>query len=162
MKESIGSTFLYNIIFIFIIIVFGLLSATISYYKGFKVNTRILASINKYSGYNDSASKEIENHLSTIGYTINSNNEQCGVDNSKGVLQTNLSSKYLYCVYLKDPDVAKRDTSEMKNKYYSYGVKSYIYVDLPIVGKFKVPVYSKGERIYRFTGVTNPRASIRK
>ena len=51
MKESIGSTFLYNIIFIFIIIVFGLIAATLNYYKGFKINTRILQSIQKNSGY---------------------------------------------------------------------------------------------------------------
>ena len=38
MREGIGSVFLYNIIILFVIIVFGLLSATISYYKAFKVN----------------------------------------------------------------------------------------------------------------------------
>lgn len=159
MKESIGSTFLYNIIFIFIIIVFGLLSATISYYKGFKVNTHILTSINKFSGYNHLSRNEIENYLSSIGYTINSDNDQCSGDNSKGTLITASEaggpSNYLYCVYLNDSDVS---TSEEPNSYYSYGVKSYIYVDLPIIGKFKVPVYSKGERIYNFSSTVNPRA----
>lgn len=159
MKESIGSTFLYNIIFVFIIIVFGLLSATISYYKGFKVNTRILTSINKYSGYNHLSRNEIENYLSSIGYTNNSDNEQCREDNNKGRLVTAAEaggpSNYLYCVYLNDSDVS---TSEEPRSYYSYGVKSYIYVDLPIVGKFKVPVYSKGERIYNFSSTVNPRS----
>ncbi len=154
MRESIGSAFLYNIIFVFIIIVFGLLSATISYYKGFKVNTRILASINKFSGYNDLANKEIENYLSSIGYTVNSNNDKCSADRGKGELVrpsgTNSPSNYLYCVYYIANDNSKSSVKSNGN-YYSYGVKSYIYVDLPIVGKFKIPVYSKGERIYRFS-----------
>ena len=35
--------------------------------------------------------------------------------------------------------------------YYNYALTSYIYVDLPIVGAFKLPVYTKGERIYNFS-----------
>ena len=71
MRESIGSVFLYNIIILFVIIVFGLLSATISYYKAFKVNERLLYSLDKFEGYNQFSREEMETYLSSIGYTYN-------------------------------------------------------------------------------------------
>ena len=42
MRQSIGATATFNIIIIFIVIVFGLLIGTVNYYKAFKVNSRIL------------------------------------------------------------------------------------------------------------------------
>ncbi len=155
MKESIGSTFLYNIIFVFIIIVFGLLSATISYYKGFKVNTRILSSINKYAGYNACSNAEIENYLSSIGYTYSDTGQrECKARDGLEPITSN-NSKYLYCVYYHNDETGAKNKGEKNYNsdptYYSYSVTSYIYVDLPIVGQFKVPVYSKGERIYNFS-----------
>ncbi|MBR3199284.1 MAG: hypothetical protein IKG27_04645 [Bacilli bacterium] len=152
MRESIGSVFLYSVVFVFIMIVFGLLSATMSYYKGFKVNTRILSSINKFSGYNKLSKEEIEKYLSSIGYTPNDEKATCTEDTKKGELlsatdETGAPSNYLYCVYYIENDSVENDGTK---KYYSYGVKSYIYIDLPIVGKIKVAIYSKGERIYKF------------
>ena len=66
MREGIGSVFLYNMIILFIIIVFGLISATISYYKAFKVNERILSTIEKFEGHNDLAKAEIDDYLISI------------------------------------------------------------------------------------------------
>lgn len=160
MRESIGSTFLYNMIIVYIIIVIGLLTATVNYYKGYKINTRILNSINKYAGYNSLSKNEIENYLSGIGYLSSPDGQnECPVRNglepisarSIGAGDTN----YLYCIYYFDNDNSSKEI-DLKNKdneyaYYNYGVVSYIYVDLPIVNKFKVPVYTKGERIYNFS-----------
>ena len=152
-------------IFVFIVIVIGLLSATISYYKGFKVNSRILLSIDKYAGYNKLSKDEIESYLSSIGYT-NSNDQSiqeksCPFEKNRGTLITaqNVASStsYLYCVYYHKDDRSKADkTNKIVNNdnqpiYYNYSVTSYIYVNLPIVGSFKIPVYTKGERIYNFS-----------
>lgn len=156
MRESIGSTFLYNIIILFVIIVIGLLSATISYYKAFKVNERLLYSIDKFEGYNDSARKEMEQYLSSIGYSYEETGQSgCATEKNGGTLVKSTTSKYLYCVYyhkddrgLKEKDITNGDKEPI---YYNYSITSYIYVDLPIAGKFKVPVYTKGERIYNFS-----------
>ncbi len=163
-------------IFLFITIVMLLLTATISYYKGFKVNSRILLSINKYAGYNALSIDEIENYLSSIGYTVSpSGQEECGERKGlKPIKAINVSgsdTNYLYCVYYHENDNSKANETKKENNseanetkeednseaneakeenYYSYSVVSYIYVDLPIVGNFKVPVYTKGERIYNF------------
>ena len=165
MRESIGSTFLYNIIFVYIVIVFGLITATLSYYKAYKINERILYSIDKFEGYNynvDIKGKafgsmvEIDNILTSLGYTnsgVGIQNSCPDKENTKKII--NDRSSFLYCVYYFSDD---RGASEKaifnrneKPIYYNYSVISYIYVNLPIVGNFKIPVYTKGERIYNFS-----------
>ena len=108
MREGLGETFTYNMIIIFIVIVFGLLAATISYYKAFKVNNRILDSIEKYEGYNDAAKKDIENTLKTIGYTVNTEHATCPQRSGAQLLKQN--DNYLYCVYYYDNDTSSNDT----------------------------------------------------
>ncbi len=158
MKESIGSVFLYNIIFVFIIIVFGLITATLSYYKAFKVNKAILGYISRYSGYNTKSETAIKNYLESVGYTTDgtkcSDNEKAG-----GVLVNKNNNGYYYCVYYHNDETGKNEKNGNESKtnadgqpiYYAYGVTTFIYIDLPIAGNFKIPVYTKGERIYNFS-----------
>lgn len=155
MREGIGETFTYNIIILFIIIVFAILAATISYYKAFKVNNRILDSIEKFEGYNEAARKDIEGKLKTIGYTVNGERAKCPERN--GMALEKQDGTYLYCVYYYEDDrgTKEKNKNERNNDnepiYYNYSVASYIYIDLPIAGQFKIPVYTKGERTYNFS-----------
>lgn len=161
MRESIGSVFLYNMVILFIIIVFGLISATISYYKAFKVNERILGIIEKFEGYNSLAKTDIEDYLTSIGYTsleINVQSSECPefpTATDKGTLMADKNSSHLYCVYFIGDDRGEKETSRNNGDsqpiYYNYSVISYIFVNLPIVGEFKLPVYTKGERTYNFS-----------
>ena len=150
MRQSLGEWFTYNIIIIFILIVFGLLSATLSYYKAFKMNSSILYTIDKYEGYNSLSEEEIERNLTTMGYTAGSGT--CPVRG--GLKGINHTDKHFYCVYYIEDDTAhgeKNGNTENKPLYYNYSVVTYIYIDLPLLDVFKVPVYTKGERIYNFT-----------
>lgn len=165
MQQGIGETFTYNIIILFIIVVFAILAATISYYKAFKVNNRVLDSIEKFEGYNAAARADIESKLKTLGYTVNTENAKC--PERKGMTLEKQDGTYLYCVYYHEDDTgvadidASRTGNTVKNGiaknrdnepvYYNYSVASYIYIDLPIVGQFKIPVYTKGERTYNFS-----------
>ena len=155
MREGIGSVVLYNIIIVFILIVFALLAATLSYYKAFKVNNRILASIDKYEGYNQSAIEDINNTLAGLGYTTNVDNDRCKSERSDATLVSNQDTSYYYCVYFYRDDRGEADKKKVNGDnepiYYNYSVVSYIYADLPIVGAFKIPVHTKGERIYNFS-----------
>ena len=174
MKQGIGEIATLNIIIIFIVIVFGLLSATISYYKAFKVNTRILDRIEKYEGYNDFSRSEIERSLDTIGYVKNNNGSfTCPSIRINGESVSTVSShddsnidqgnSHYYCVYYQRNDGSTRNgvngqssdsnrtNLDMEPIYYNYIVVTYIFVDLPIVGQFKVPVRTKGERTYNFS-----------
>ena len=55
MKETIASTYLYTIIIIFLLIVFGFAGGLITYQKAYKVNSKIANAIEKAEGYNDNA-----------------------------------------------------------------------------------------------------------
>jgi len=95
---------------------------------------------------------DIQNTLKNIGYTVNGEGAKCP-NRSKGTLEKQ-DGTYLYCVYYFENDrssVDKRTNKEHEPIYYNYSVASYIYIELPIVGAFKIPVYTKGERIYNFS-----------
>lgn len=166
MRQSIGEISTLNIIIIFIVIVFGLLSATINYYKAYKLNSRILDTIEKYEGYNKFAKEAIENDLNTMGYTKISGNWSCSAKNGEFELvkpnngNAEQGTSHYYCVYYQPDDrgvVDKKITNKDGNPiYYNYIVVTYIFVDLPIVGDFKIPVRTKGERIYSFSPSGNP------
>lgn len=160
MKQSIGTSFILNLVFTFLIILFAFLTATLSYYKAYKVNTRILQAIEKYEGYNGNAQVEINRILGGLGYNMgNSNNCKTykGSDANANVLirggnnvptnnilpyETHLEEeKYDYCVYLYNES----------DDYYSYGVVTYIHINFPIINQVaKVPIFTKTEKIYKF------------
>lgn len=141
MKEGIGSIFLYNIIIVFIVIVFAILAATLTYYKAFKVNTKIINSIEKFEGYNDLAINEINNTLTSIGYMYK-DDYKCPETKNGGTLQKE-NKQFRYCVYY----------FKESNRYYSYGVITYITFDIPMVNMFlQIPIYTRSNRIFRFNG----------
>lgn len=158
MREGIGSVFLYNMIILFIIIVFGILSATLSYYKAFKVNERLLFMIDKFEGYNSLSVEEMHNFLKSIGYSSMPGNDpqsQCPESRDGGTLVTSRSARHLYCVYYFSDDRGQNEGGSVNGDrepiYYNYAITTYIYLDLPIVNTIKLPVYTKGERIYNFS-----------
>ncbi len=136
MKQSIGTTFMLNFIIVFIVVTFAFLSATLSYMKAFKVNTKIANAIEKYEGYNSLAIEEIDSKLDTLGYLKG----KASCSKRKDVEAIN-SSKFNYCVYNYGID---------KNNYRKYGIITYINLDLPIVGNIKIKVYSETEKMYNY------------
>lgn len=140
MKQGMGSVFLYNIIIVFIVLIFAFLAAAISYSKAFRVNSRIANSIEKYEGYNNLAVQEINKNLNTIGYRIGSS-AGCAASKNGGTLITNGNNKYRYCVY----------QFKVSKRYYSYGILTYMDMEVPLIRQtLKIPVYSKTNKIYRF------------
>lgn len=146
MRESIGSTVLYNIVITFLSIVFALILGTIVYYQAFKVNKNIVNIIQKYEGYNDLAKAEIDSKLSSIGYM---KRDLGNCPTKKGIPLVNYPSNpsakksvFPYCVY-------RYQTSA---KYYSFGVMSYIVIDMPLVSSnlLKFGVYSETDKLYKF------------
>lgn len=140
MKESIGSTFTYNLIILFIAIVFAILGATLLYYKAYKVNTRIINSIEKFEGYNSLANAEINSTLTSLGY-MTEVGKSCPAEKNGGTL-VEQDTDFRYCVYYFQDD----------EKHYSYGVMTYITIDIPVVNTFlQIPIYTKSNLIYKFT-----------
>lgn len=156
MSGPVGHTFMYNIIIIFVVIVFAFLSGVMSYYKAFKVNNRIISSIEKFEGYNALSVPEIRKNLETLGYMSadpNWLNTSCK-QNYKGMApvaepaNAELSKVHRYCIYIR-PDT---DSGRLEhNQYYTYGVLTYMTLDLPIVNQIKIPIFTRTNRIYKFT-----------
>lgn len=144
MKESIGSSMMYTIIAIFIVMVFAILAGTMSYFKAFKVNSQIVGILEKYEGYNELSITEIRQVLSTLGYHRIKNLECKSKDNA---VVYPLDPAFAYCVY------AMCDKDD-PYKYYM-GVKTYIQIDFPIVSTYvKLPVYSETHGIHIMGGET--------
>jgi len=150
MGGTIGHTFMYNLIIIFIVIVFGFLAGTMSYYKAFKINNRIVSAIEKFEGYNSNTIKggavqEIDRVLGTFGYSTE--NITCANEYKGMYLVSNKESSlnpFKYCIYIDNTDPTK-------GSYYMYGVLTYMNIDLPFIDKINIPVFTKTNRIYKFT-----------
>lgn len=140
MREGIGSTFIYNIIAIFILLVFIFLGGAVSYTKGFKTNTIVANAIEKYEGYNTLAQSEINIGLNNFGYQL-SVDVTCPTRDGLQALKQGKDAKYRYCVYQQD----------LGSNYYIYGVVTYISIELPFIGKtMQIPIYSQTKRVYNF------------
>ena len=138
MRESIGSIFLYNIIIIFLFIVFGFAGAIITYQKAYKVNSKIALALEEAEGYNDISITQIDHNLNGLGYKANSGKKCKEMDGYE--LITVDSPKYDYCVYR-----TRHDTHDQ------YLIITYIYIDLPFVDEIRFYVKSKTSAIYNFS-----------
>ena len=140
MREGIGSVFLYNMIIVFIFLIFAFLAAIMSYSKAFKVNSRIVSIIEKFEGPNDYAMTEIERYLHGMGYRGDSNPD-CPASRS-GLAPKSHDMRYRVCIY------GPEDTG---NHNYRYEVVTYMNFDFTAFGVvFSIPVYAKTNSMYRF------------
>lgn len=149
MRESIGYTVSLNIAIMFIIIVFGFLSAIVIYFRSNKVANVITSSIEKYSGYNSYSKTEINNKLTSIGY--NRNNYKCAgsvsdreaKDDTCSLADNDLKNNPNgYCVYLcydKDGD------------YYYYKIRTNMMINVPLINDLlDIGIYTNTNRLYDF------------
>lgn len=148
MSGPIGHTFIYNIIILFIIIVFAFLAGIMSYYKAFKVNNGIVNAIEKFEGYNDASKNEIDRILGNLGYS--SKEAKCPDKYKEMGLSDNLNSdkRFQYCIYIDNEEPGA-------GEYYSYGVLTYMNIDLPIINLIEIPIFTKTNQIYKFSDTNN-------
>ena len=123
-----------------IVITFGFLYATLTYYKAFKVNSKIAYALEEFEGYNSESIKEINRVLGTLGYR-NGHVKKCPGKKIGAALDVR-DINHQVCIY----------ESKLKNGYFNYGIVTYIYMDVPVLGgTFKIPVYTESERIFKFS-----------
>ena len=142
MSGPIGHTFIYNLIIFFIIVVFAFLAGTLSYYKAFKVNNSIIYAIEKFEGYNKYSKKEIDRILGNLGYSLEKAN--CKEEYKGMYLVDSFEENYKYCIYIDKEEPKKGDI-------YTYGVLTYMNLDLPIINRLNLPVFTRANRLYKFT-----------
>lgn len=135
MRESIGSTWVLQLIILFILLFVGFLTLSLNYSKSYKVKNEVMTIIEKYEGLTNDSVKIINNYLTQSGYKTTG---KCGSDGWYGmtdisgannVLESATDNdKYYYCIRKK---FAKKD-------YYYYEIKTFLSFNLPIVGNFAV------------------------
>lgn len=166
MKQSMSSAFMYNIIIIFIILVFAILAATVSYFKAFKVNNRITYALEIFEGYNHLAKELIDYQLGSIGYKVRPKKRRCkatitsgsGSAKKTGYLQEIGGEVYDYCIYLFWDDSPSNHAD--RERYYSYEVITYINFDFPIINHFDVPIRSRSARVFKFRDGQDPNIGV--
>lgn len=137
MKAAIGNAFIVNFIIIFTVVFIALFVGSISYTKALRIKNRITDIIEENNGYDNNAEKEIKNYLNDAGYRISiTDKDNCKYKGSSENVVfpgNNGSSNYDYCIF------------EFENKQGTYyGVKTYMYLDLPLIGdKVKIGVYGE-------------------
>lgn len=143
MKEAIGTSFVFNLMMIFIGVLIAMFVGSLAYTKGFKVRNKIIDIIEKYEKYdiNDSAEiDEINDSLSSIGYQVRGDNtSKCKArGNANQVTNTIQNNDYEYCVY---------EYNTSRGKY--YGVTVFIHVDIPLIGGLiNIPLYGESRLVY--------------
>ena len=135
MREAIGSTWVMQLVIIFMLIFVAFLSLTINYTKAFKIKNEFISVIEKYEGLGSEENGSIaifNNYLRYHNYTAMGHCEE----NEYGIkdLDTHMleevdkNQKYFYCV-------RKKNTATVKNKERAkYEVKIFFNFNLPVIG----------------------------
>ena len=138
MKKAIGGVYIYNLIIIFLLIMFGFIMASISYTKAFRVSKGIAAIVERFSGYNTKSQATISTYLTSLGYQKRTiTKEDCPTKKGKDAID----AKDGICIYI----------VEEKDKYITYGIISYMTIDLPLIELIRIPIYNETEKIYIFS-----------
>ncbi len=137
MRQAIGTTWILQLVIIFMLIFVAFLALTINYTKAFKIKNELVSMIEKYEGIGDGGStgamRIIDNYLIYNNYTV-----QGACEEGKEYGVTNLSNhtmesarkgrKYYYCV-------RKINTSKVSTPNRSkYGVRIFFHFSLPVIG----------------------------
>lgn len=138
MRQAIGSTWILQLVIIFMLIFISFLSLSISFTKAFKTKNELVTIVEKYEGVSESqngALTIINNYLLYNGYSTFGNCDDgdygaSSLDNPalEKVTSTNINTKYLYCV-------RKLDTSTDSLKHRAqYRIRIFYKFSLPIIG----------------------------
>ena len=158
MRETIGSTWIYQLVIFFILLFVAFLILSLTYSKNYKTKNEIINIIEKYEGVNENSIKIINNYLSSGGTRVKgkcpTTGSWLGVKSLDSdyikVERAQQGTKYYYCLNKKwsksKYKAGKNNTTMVVNTKMFYQVKIFFKFNLPIVGN-----------IYTFTvdGTTN-------
>lgn len=152
MRTSLGGTAIMYIFIVFFILMAFLLTGTVIYYKGYKINSQIANSLEKFEGYNEYSAEDMDRVFKNLGYR-NQANSKClnGIDGT--CLAEN--GNYNFSLTCSRSNKNQGDNYVGNHYYITYKIKTYIYIDLPLNITLKIPITSKTNPIYQFTNYEN-------
>lgn len=156
MRETIASTWIYQLVIIFILMFVSFLVLSLTYSKNYKTKNEMISIIEKYEGVNVKSLQIINNYLSYNGYRVKgkcpSGENWRGIESleSTNLRKPESGKKYYYCINKKHQ---KADASSTSSRNATI-LKSKMYYQIKIFFKFNIPLLGE---IYTFTvdGTTN-------
>ena len=157
MRDAVGGLSLMNIFIVFFIIVSFILIGTVIYYKGYKINSQIINSLEIYEGYNSFSATAIDHTLTNLGYRQGGTDNICGksANSEEPLVCLGDNAKYEFSLTCSVTDKNAGNSFEGPNYYITYHVKTYIYINLPFGLALKIPVSTNSNPIYQFSGYEN-------
>lgn len=135
MRETIGGTWLTQLVIVFMFVFVAFLALSINYSKAFRVKNETLSFIEKNEGITDNSLTFINNYLTYNGYTTQGRCEigSYGISslesqNISFEKVTNANKRYYYCI-----SKVKSPATNFRNRAY-YKVKLFFKFNLPVVG----------------------------
>ncbi|MCI8575790.1 MAG: hypothetical protein HFI09_04905 [Bacilli bacterium] len=136
MRESIGSTWILQLVIVFMLIFVAFLALSINYTKAYKIKNELLSIIEKYEGLNSGENGSISiinnylryNSYGTMG-TCDSETFGAASLDSNSLVPTSDKNKYYYCV-------KKVNTSNTTfPDRASYEIETFFKFNLPLLGE---------------------------
>ena len=135
MRQAIGSTWILQLVILFMLIFVGFLALSINYTKAFKIKNEMLSIIEKYEGVMSGENKSvslINNYLRYYHYQAKGN---CPTDtygavslDDASLVRASSGVKYYYCV-------KKINTSDSSFRNRArYEIDTFFQFNLPIIG----------------------------
>ncbi len=160
MRQAIGTTWIMQLVIIFMLIFVAFLALTINYTKAFKIKNELVTIIEKYEGLNYGTSNQsgsidlINNYLQYNGYTVKGSCDEGSYGATSLGEDAILSNavkgqKYYYCV----EEVSTKGASTPNRARYK--IKIFFKFSLPILGDL-VTFNIDGTTI----DITNPKNTI--
>lgn len=153
MREAIGSTWIYSLVVVFILLFVGFLVLALSYSKSFKTKNELINIIERHEGVNTKSVEVINRYLdyngySTKGYCPNDKNKWLASNNlnSSSLVSAKSNEKYYYCVRREYSTSPKSDGSSKTNN-------KKVYYDVMVFFKFNLPVINNIST-FRVDGIT--------
>lgn len=127
MRETIGTTWTFQLIIIFILIFSCFLALVMSYSRAYSIKNEAINIIEKYEGINTEAAQILNNYLSVNNYKTTGKcpNEWWGAIDLNGMYEQNVSgNEYYYCF----------QEESAPNGMVFYNIRFFYKFNLPIIG----------------------------
>lgn len=135
MREAVGSTYLFQIVIVFIFFFAAFLAVAINYSQAFQIKNQVVNALEQAEGYNATSKERIKTIKASNGYFRDVNQAQCRANlGADAIVPTDSDTG----APLNGICILRHDNGDGK-AYYT--VQTYVWFDLPIIGNFiTIPV----------------------
>lgn len=139
MKEALGGVLSFQAIFVFLVLMIGLLMFSVSYTKSFHMKNQLITIIEQYEGLTPSASDKIDDYANRLNYSFSSTSiyeDKCRRMGYEPYVQTlDSGEKFVFCVKCELADVTGTNNSNLTYKGAQYAVATFVNVNIPIINR---------------------------